>query len=110
MYIERERYRYIHTYIYTCIIIVIINMIKNYHAIFGWHYLSNAACLMPATFVLCVLCRVKDHHKLLHVLPPSKKTCVRQVALNKWFPLTEARPKSCCRGPSRLQVCRDLGS
>ena len=39
-----------------------------------------------ASFVLCVPRRVKDHHNLLHESPHLKKACVRQVALDKWFP------------------------
>ena len=49
----------------------------------GWHYLSN-----EATFVLCVFRRVKDRHNLLHDLPLLKEPCVRQVVLDKWFPLS----------------------
>ena len=40
--------------------------------------LSNAA-----SFVLCVFCRVKDHHKLLHDSSSLKKTCVRQGVLDE---------------------------
>ena len=47
-------------------------------------YLSNAA-----SFVLCAAHRVKDHRKLLHCSPRLKKTCVRQVVLDKRFPLTD---------------------
>ena len=42
-------------------------------------HLSNTA-----SFVLCVLRRVKDHHKLQHDAPLLEKTCVRQVVLDKW--------------------------
>ena len=32
--------------------------------LFGWHYLSNAACLLrPRLCDMCV-CRVKEHHKV----------------------------------------------
>ena len=55
---------------------------------FGWHYLSNATLSNAASFVLCVFRRVKDHHNLLHSSPLWEKTCVRQVVLDKWFPLT----------------------
>ena len=41
-------------------------------------------------FVLCVFRRVKDHHNLLHFSPRLKTTCVRQVVLDKWFPLKQA--------------------
>ena len=30
--------------------------------------------------------RVKDHHDSLRSSPLSKKSCVRQVVLDKWFP------------------------
>ena len=49
-------------------------------------YLSNAAL-----FVLCVLRSVRDHHNLLHYSPRLKKTCVRQVVLDKCFPLITLR-------------------
>ena len=44
-------------------------------------HLSNMA-----SFVSCVFRRVKDRHDLLHCSPLLKKTCVRQVVLDKWFP------------------------
>ena len=40
-----------------------------------------------ASFVFCVVRRVKNPHNLLHYSPLLKKACVRQVALDKWFPL-----------------------
>ena len=45
----------------------------------GWHYLSNATCLTQASFVACVVCRVKDHHDLLHYSQLLKSTCVRHI-------------------------------
>ena len=48
----------------------------------GWHYLSDAA-----SFVLRVFRRVKDHHNLPHDSPLLKNTGVRQVVLDKLFPL-----------------------
>ena len=51
-------------------------------ALFVQRYLSNTA-----SFVLCVFRRVKEHHNLLHDSTRLKKTCVRQVVLDKWFPL-----------------------
>ena len=51
----------------------------------GWHYLSNATCLIrPRLFVFR---RVKDHHNLSSYSLCLKKSCVRQVVLDKWFPL-----------------------
>ena len=44
--------------------------------------MSNAA-----SFVLCAVRRVKDHHILLNDSPLVKKACVRRVVLDKWFPL-----------------------
>ena len=35
--------------------------------------------------------RVKGHRNLLHYSPLVKKTGVRQVVLDKWFPLTQAQ-------------------
>ena len=45
----------------------------------GWH----------CSFVLCICLRVKDRYNLPHSSPCLKHTCVRQVALDKWFPLIE---------------------
>ena len=42
------------------------------------HYLSNATCLIRPRLVS----------------PLSKRTCVRQVVLDKWFPLSGARKKT----------------
>ena len=33
----------------------------------GWHYLSNATCLIQASFVLCVFRRVKARHNCCYV-------------------------------------------
>ena len=54
---------------------------------FGWHYLSNATCLMRPRLFSTVFRRVKDDHNLLHYSPPLKKACVRHVVLDEWFPL-----------------------
>ena len=56
----------------------------------GWHYLSNATCLLIRPRLFCVFRRVKDHRNLLHCSPCLKKTCVRQVVLDKRFPLKTA--------------------
>ena len=63
----------------------------------GWHYLSNATWSNAASFVICVFPRFKDHHNLLHYSPRLKKTCVRQVLLDKWFPLSSANIYDCGR-------------
>ena len=41
-------------------------------------YLSSTA-----SFVVCVVCRVKEHHNVLHYSPRLKNTCVRQVVFDK---------------------------
>ena len=50
-------------------------------------YLSIAA-----SFVLCAFRRVEDHHDLQGVSTLLKNTCVRQVVLDKWLPLTSGPP------------------
>ena len=55
---------------------------------FGWHYLSNATCLIPASSVLRTVYSVKEHHNSPKYSPRSKKTCIRQVVLEKWLPLS----------------------
>ena len=45
---------------------------QDHQTSFGWHYLSNATCLMRPR-VLCVFCSVKDDHTLLHYSPRLKK-------------------------------------
>ena len=67
----------------------------------GWHYLSNATCPMwPCLFyALFTVSRILDHHKSLHYSPLLKKPSVRQVVLDKWFPLSapgrRPRPPGC---------------
>ena len=53
----------------------------------GRHYLSKATLSNAASFVLCFVSRVKDHYKLLHSSPCLKKSYVRQVVLDEWFPV-----------------------
>ena len=55
-------------------------------ALLVYCYLCNTA-----SFGLCAVCRFKDHHMLLHYSPRLKNTCVRQVVLDKCFPLTIGR-------------------
>ena len=54
------------------------------------HPLGGTTCLTllvyTASFVLCAVYSVKDHHNLQMCSPLLKKTCVRQVVLDKWFP------------------------
>ena len=47
----------------------------------GRHYLSSTA-----SFASCAAYSVKDRRNLPNCSPLSKKTCVRQVVLDKWFP------------------------
>ena len=79
MYICIYIYIYIYIYVYT----------HNIHYIYIYiyivallvqRYLSNTA-----SFVLCVFPRGKDRHNLLHDSAPLKKSCVRQVGLDKCF-------------------------
>ena len=69
------------------------------------HDLPNATCLMrPRSFyVFFVVTSIKDHHNLPHDSPLLKKACVRQVVLDKCFPLNYAyeytffaAPLLCC--------------
>ena len=79
-----------YVYIYIYIYIYIYNMLRRAATRLGRHHLSHAACLTQASFVWCVAYSVKDHH---HHLPNYsrlvKKSCVRQVVLDKWFPLSD---------------------
>ena len=60
--------------------------------LFGWHYWSKATCLISmASFVLCVVRHVKDHHDVIHYSIILKKSCVRRVVLQKWFPLPSVK-------------------
>ena len=49
----------------------------------GWHYLSNATCLMRPHVISTALPVSYGLLKLRHCSPLSKKTCVRQVVLDK---------------------------
>ena len=62
--------------------------------VLGWHYLYKATCLIRASFISCVLRRVKDHHNLQKYSPLLKKTCVRQVVLDKSGSLWSPRPRA----------------
>ena len=86
---------------------------KEHVAAFGWRYLSQATCLIQASFVECALGRVKDHHTLPHDSPLVKNACVRQVMLDKWLPLKHAWDlwpfceKHVCPDPVRKPVKRE---
>ena len=91
-------------------------------ALFGWHYLSNATCpIRPHLFyALFIVARITIF--MLDYSPLLKKTCFRQVVLDKWFPLiygrfsafehslwqTASRPRSfqaCHARPPRPCLC-----
>ena len=57
-----------------------------------------------ASFALCVFRRVKDHHNidLLNCSPLLKKTCVRQVVLDRWFPLNALAARKGLKGVGQL--------
>ena len=64
--------------------------------------------MRPRLF-LCVFRRVRDHHDLLNCSPLLKNTCVRQVVLDKLFPLIDpsSRRTWCsCRGTTRTSRAR----
>ena len=61
--------------------------------------LSCSVCvyLCVCLCTVCLFChqtpgflRFKEHHNVLHSSHLLKNTCVRQVSLDKWFPLKEA--------------------
>ena len=59
------------------------------HATVGWHYLSNAACLMrPRLYALFIV--TKNKHDLPNHSPRLKKPCVIRVVIHKWFHLKPA--------------------
>ena len=67
------------------------------------HDLSNTA-----SCVLCVFRRVNNHRRLQHCSPNMTNTCVRQVVLDKIFPLkhgSRARKGACsCSSRMRTEV------
>ena len=77
----------------------------------GTTYLSNTTCLIrPCLFYVC-LCSVKDHRSLPNYSPLSKKTCVRQVVIDKWFapktvgwPMCAVCVRIWCRRPVRIRI------
>ena len=54
--------------------------------VLGWHYLSNATRLIR-THLFCALFIVSRITILCNIIRHLKKTCVRQVVLDKWFSL-----------------------
>ena len=59
----------------------------------GWHYLSNATCLMRSHFFSSLRHYLSNAANWTWYIinPLLKKTCLRQVALHEWFPLSSAR-------------------
>ena len=77
--------------------------------VLGWHYSSNATCLIRSHLFYALFNSVKDHHTLLHNHSPLlKKTCVRQVVLDKWLPTKSAQPGK--RPASLVRASRTAGS
>ena len=68
----------------------------------GRHYLSDATLSNTASFVLCVFRRVKDHCNLLYYSSLLKNTCIRQVVLDKCFPLERSLDSGWCSSVSRV--------
>ena len=67
------------------------NILTAMYIIIQYHtYQEFSISPSAAASVLCVFRRAKDHRNLLHYSPCLKNTCVRQVALDKWFPLSAA--------------------
>ena len=58
----------------------------------GWHYLSNATCLIQASLAVCAVYSVEDRYNLQKCSPCLKKTCVRQVVLRSRSPWTDGAP------------------
>ena len=70
----------------------------------GWHYLSNATRLMRPRLFYASVRRVKDHRNLLHDSQLLKNNCIRQVVLDKWFPLNHS---PCLKNKCVRQVVLD---
>ena len=68
---------------FSCPMVMVSTFIRV--ALLVWRCLSNVA-----SFVLCAVYSVKDHHTLPSYLSLLKRTCFRQVVLDKWFPLIYA--------------------
>ena len=56
--------------------------------------MSTATCLIQASSFVCAVYSVQDRHNLQKYSPCLRKTCVRQVVLDKWFPLSVAGNRS----------------
>ena len=56
-----------------------------------------------ASVVLCAVYIVKNPHSLRNDSPRSKKTCVRQVVLDEWLPLSEDAHERCLHGEEEAE-------
>ena len=64
----------------------------------GWHSLSNATCLIRPHLLYALLTVSRITIICLQSISQSlKKTCGRQVVLDKWFPLIDERSFGCAR-------------
>ena len=89
---------YVYVYIYIYIMYLTIPDQTACRTI-GWRYLSNAD-----SFVFYGITCLVGYLSLLHDSPLLKSTCVRQVVLDKWFPLTPG-PFSPKPRRSRTRMC-----
>ena len=72
----------------------------------GWHYLSNATCLIrPHLFYACLVVSRITTLAWLHYSPCMKKTSVRQVVLVEWLPLRRSPFPS----PALARLARQMG-
>ena len=72
------------------------------HHVLGGVTCPNATCLIRYK-LCCVFRRVKDHHKFAIISVCLKKTCVRQVVLDKRFPLNAVALPACLYLASSLR-------
>ena len=54
----------------------------------GWHYLSKATCLIRPRSLVMRASSCQGYHNCYIRRHFCRKTCVRQVVLDKWFPLS----------------------
>ena len=84
MYIYIYIYICIYTYMYICIYThVVIILICS-----GWHYLSNATCLLRPHPLYALLTVSRITPSVATLFAALGETHVRQVVLDKWLPLS----------------------
>ena len=72
---------------------------------------SSKNCLSnTASFALCVFRRVGDRRNLPHYSQLLKNNCVRQVALDEWFPLSTVRSTQQAQRAQRQLASRNGSS